>query len=485
MKSIRCKMFNKLQRMPDSVKASVAFTLCSIIQKGILVISVPIFTRQLSTEEYGIYTIYLSWLGIIQIFATLNIFYGVFNNGLIKYDNHDALTSAMIGLSSAITSVIFFSFILMHSIWERVTTLSFSIIVLIFLQVFFEPAFMFWSARQRFGYKYKKLVLITILMSIFNLIIGIILVSISSNKSLALIFSNVLVYALVGAFFYFYYLKKNRSLLNKKIWKYALWFNLPLLPHYLAGVVLNQADRIMIDYYVNKSAAAIYGVAYTFAFLVNIISNAISSSFLPYTYQRMKVNDYKSIEKNSIPVILVICIPIVFIMAFGPEIIKIFAPDEYYKAIWIIPPVAISAFFSFIYSLFVNIEFYYESNKFIMVGSTLAAILNIILNCIFIPKYGFIAAGYTTLICYIIYMIAHCVFYKIIIKKHDIDRIYNIKMIAIISITALLFMATMLLLYKRIIIRFFIILGMFIIIIIKRNNIYSAIYSLKKNSKGE
>lgn len=478
-------IINKYKNMPKSVKASMAFAICNIIQKGISVITVPIFTRLLSTEEYGNFTIYSSWLGIIQIFATLNLFYGVYNNGLIKYKNEQGkLTSSMLGLSSTVSIIVFIVFLLFHSFWTSFITLSFKLITLIFIQLFFESAFMFWSAQQRFNYKYKTLVIITLLMTFSNVTIGLIAVLLSSNKAEARIYSSAFVYIVIGLFFYFIIFKKSKVFFDKKIWKFALRFNIPLIPHYLSGVVLNQADRIMINNMIGKSEAAIYGVAYTFAFLVNIISNAINSSFLPYTYQKMEGRDYVSIRKSSLSITIVVAIPIILLMAFGPEVIKIFAASEYYRAIWVIPPVAVSVLFTFIYSLFVNIEFYYETNKFIMIGSSIAAVMNILLNLIFINIFGFIAAGYTTLACYIVYMVAHYFFYRIVIKQNSINEIYNVRYLFLISIVAIAFMLLMLISYKIIILRYSIILILLFIMYINRKKIITLLKSIKTKKKG-
>ena len=76
----------------------------------------------------------------------------------------------------------------------------------------------------------------------------------------------------------------------------------------------------------------------------------------------------------------------------APEVISFMAPNRVLRAIWIIPPVASSVFFMFLYNLFANIEFYFEENKFIMVASVLGALLNIGLNYYLIPLFGYIVA---------------------------------------------------------------------------------------------
>ena len=67
-------------------KAALWFTICSFLQKGISFITVPIFTRLMSTEEYGTYTVYLSWLQILTIMTSLYLFNGVYDNAMAKYE---------------------------------------------------------------------------------------------------------------------------------------------------------------------------------------------------------------------------------------------------------------------------------------------------------------------------------------------------------------------------------------------------------------
>lgn len=80
------KVFAKYRNLPEAVKASLWFTICSILQKGISFITVPIFTRMLSTEEYGIISLFGAWQSILTIFATLNLSNQIFNNGMVKYE---------------------------------------------------------------------------------------------------------------------------------------------------------------------------------------------------------------------------------------------------------------------------------------------------------------------------------------------------------------------------------------------------------------
>ena len=66
-----------------------------------------------------------------------------------------------------------------------------------------------------------------------------------------------------------------------------------------------------------------------------------------------------------------------------------------------------SAFFIYLYDMFSTVSFYHEKTLLMSVSSIIGAVLNIVLNIVFIPIFGYIAAGYTTLICYMVYAAFH------------------------------------------------------------------------------
>ena len=62
---------------------------------------------------------------------------------------------------------------------------------------------------------------------------------------------------------------------------------------------------------------------------------------------------------------------ILMLIIFAPELLKIIASKEYGEAVYVIPPVAMSTFFTFMYNIFANVEFFYEEKKFVSIGSIL------------------------------------------------------------------------------------------------------------------
>ncbi len=93
------------------------------------------------------------------------------------------------------------------------------------------------------------------------------------------------------------------------------------------------------------------------------------------------------------------------------------APPEYYEGVYVIPPVACSMFFMLIFNIISPFEQYSLKTNFIAAASTGAAVANVGLNHICIQKFGYLAAGYTTLVCYILFAAAHYMYVKKICRN--------------------------------------------------------------------
>ena len=479
-------LFNKIMKKYDELsvqtKAAFWFTGCSFLQKGISFITVPIFTRMMSTEEYGVYTLYTSWYQILLIFTSLYLFNGVYDNAMSKFsDDRDAFTSSIQGLSITVSLIVFVVYLISNRYWQNILGLSNKYIFLMFAEMIVAPALYFWSGRQRFEYQYKRLVIITLLKSVVNPILGLIFVFRSSDKAFGRVVSIVVVELAFDATIMVYQFAKGKKFFIKKYWKYGLTLSIPLIPHYLAGMILNQGDRIVIDRLVGKSAVAMYGVAYSIGMLIQIFTNAINSAITPWEYACLKKKDMAEMQ-SKINVLLVFVGMLVCGLVFvGPELVLIFGSAKYTGAIAVIPPVTASVYFIFLYSVLSFPEFYYEKTQFLAFASFGAAILNVILNFIFIKKYGFVAAGYTTLICYIIYSIGHYIVGKRILNQniHGASMV-NEQFTLIISIGVIVVCIAGNFLIPYRLVRYMVIGIIFMIFILNRERVVRVFSDMKK-----
>ena len=443
------RLIDKYKTIPAGVKAALWFTVCNVVQKGISLLTVPIFTRLLTTEQYGEFTLYSSWYQIISIFATLNLFYGVYNNGMTKFsEDRPRFTSSLQGLSTVVTLVLLAVYGVAFRFWNELFGLSTLYMLTMFTELLVVPAFNFWSAGQRYNYRYKALIAVTLVIAVASPLLGFVAVINTEYKAQARVLTVALVQVVIWLAFYILNMLRGKTFFHKEYWKYALCFNIPLIPHYLSSIVLGHADRIMIGSMVGKSEAALYGVAYNLALMMNIVISAINNSFTPFMYRSMKSKNYAPMRKTSTLLVLLVGAISVMVMTAGPELIAIIGSEEYKDAMWVIPPVAGATFFTFLYPIFSNVEFYHDKTKYIMVASCIGAVLNIVLNYLLIPVFGYYAAGYTTLFCYIVYAFAHYFFAKGICKKEGIDgKLFNMPHILLVSICVLAMIMLLPLLY--------------------------------------
>lgn len=437
----------KYKSLPVQIKASVCFLICSFLQKGISTITTPIFTRLLSAAEYGQYNTFNSWLSILTVFITLYLSAGVYSQGLVKFENErDVFSSSLQGLTLFLVVGWTLVYILFHDFWNHLFSLTTVQTLAMLVMIWTSAVFSFWAAEQRVLYRYRALVALTIVVSIAKPVVGIVFVVLAEDKVTARILGLVLVELVGYTGLFFQQVRRGKKLYSAKFWKYAIEFNLPLIPHYLSQNVLSSADRIMISEMVGAEAAGIYSLAYSISLIMTLFNNALSQTISPWIYQKIKANKVTDIEPIAYTTLILIALVNIILIAFAPEAVAVFAPKEYYEAIYVIPPVAMSVFFMYSYDLFSKFAFYYEKTKFVMIASVVGAALNILLNYIFIGKYGYIAAGYTTLVCYIAYAIGHyalmnkvCADYCNGVRPYKAKHILQISVAFVLTGFALLF----------------------------------------------
>lgn len=477
------KIFYKYKNFNKELKSSIWYTFCNLMQKGIGFIVIPILTRVLTASEYGIYNIFISWVQLFEIIATLRLSWASYRVGLIKYKkNKDEYTSSLQSLSFFLITACALIYFCFEKFFYSLLGLSIDMVVLIFLTLYTMPAISFWSSQQKMEFKYKQMVLVTLLMSIFIPLLGLIFIfNMNENKYEGMIYSRLIIQAIVAVFIIYFCYKKSFVFFNKNYWINALKTNIPLVPYYYSLVLLITIDKIMIGDMISTSKAGIYSVAFSMGMVMQIFNSSLNSSIQPWLFRKLNERKYAGISKNIVLFTVVIIFMNLILIALAPELVRIMAPVEYYEAIWIIPPMAVSVVIMFIYQHFVNIEFYFEASKNIAIASIAAVIIKIALNLWLLPIYGYLVAGYTTVVSYIIFAIAHYLFMiKVCYKNKCNEKIIDIKMILLSFFVFIIISVILTLGYINKEIRYIFILISMIVVFLKRKQI-SIFYKNLKN----
>lgn len=473
----------KYNKMSVPLKASLWYTISNILVKGISLLSTPIFTRVMSQDQYGTFTLFQSWFNIILIFTSLNIFLGGYTKGMLIYkDDIAGYTASSLFQTAILTCFFGIIYLLKVNFWTNFFGLSPFLMLMMFIELLTSPAYEFWASQARFEYKYQKVVAISFISSVMSIALGVVAVVYTTRKVEARVVSDVFAKALVALPLLLLILWKGKKFFVKEYWKFNFNFNIPLIPHYLSNYALNQSDRVMIGKIDGNAQAAQYSVAYTISMMMTLVTTALNNALTPYIYQSIDGGHEDDIKETLTPIVFLVAVLCIITMAFAPEIVLIFAGKNYMPAVYIIPPVAASVFFIFLYSMFSTIEYFYQKTVQIAIATVIAAVLNVGLNYIFINLYGYYAAGYVTLFSYIVLAFMHFIFYKIIVKdKFGKDKqLYDHKAILLSSVIVLIAMVIMIFTYGSLLIRYSLILILTFISVWKRKQIMGIFISIKK-----
>jgi O-antigen/teichoic acid export membrane protein len=458
-----------LNNISPAAKSSIALFISSLVTMGIAYLTTPIYTRLLTSEEFGQVSVYLTWqnvLGIIAMFCLMN---GVFNNGMVDYpDERDNYSFSMLGLSNLITIITGIVLFVIFPLVKGMFQLNTSFWGLMFAVFITQPAFSFWSARQRYEYKWKWLVFWSILIAVLSPLIAIICIySLDISHLYSRIYGAFMPMIVVYIGFYIYLGARNHFKIDTRFWKEAFRFNLPLIPHYLSSLLLASCNVLIISKYSDFSSTAYYSVAHSISSLLTIAITAVNASLIPYTYEKCKACDHASIAKVTMPILYFLAVTGILLVLIAPEVLMFMATPEYHGAVYVIPPVVLGVFFQALYYIFANVVFYYKKPVYVMIASVTATVANIVLGLLLVPKYGYLAAGYITLFCYALQ--AAIDYYAM---KHVVgESIYNMKKIVLLSLVTIILGLLCMLTYKTILLRYSILLLILVGMFIKRKTI--------------
>ncbi len=449
------RLFTKI---PIGVKASVIYTLASLLSRGITIITVPIFTRLMPPDQIGIVNIFNSWQSMLSAFATLALTSGGYFVALKEFSNErDQYVSSVLALTSLVAILMTFVYLMMPATWNSLTGLNCTLFGVMLFGFLVKPATEFWLGRQRYEYNYKLAGSISIISSILGTAISIIAVIYANSqncKNLGEIrlYSGLFVTYSVALILWCHIMFKGKRFYDKKFWKLSLSLSLPLIGNSIASQILSVSDRTMIGRMVGNREVGLYSILYSGSSISLILWSAINSSFVPFLFEnadnKEKLDDIKRI---STQLLLAYGFGAVFITVIAPEIVRILATKEYFEAVYIMPPIAAGVFFTSVSNMYSNMLIYHKKTQYIMVSSIIAAIVNVILNYFFIKKYGYEAAAYTTLIAYIILALVQADQYKkihTVVSGDSKSSVYEDRKIAYIAITVVLLCLSCIWLYS-------------------------------------
>ncbi len=402
------------------------YTLSSIITLVLSFISVSLLTFLLSTDEYGIVDLFTSTVSMFTIVLSVSISASIsryYYENSVNYREFIKSICLFILIFNGVLTPFFIVFSSYFSDFLNIDkALYYLIIIGSYINIFLE----FYERHLVASQNSKRHMFFKVIPSLLNTVISILLIL--SLRNLNGGYIRVLVIIAVNFLFLLYIVYKARGLLKERIKsnniKMALLFSLPLVLHSLSNYVLTYFDKLVINQHGNLSNTGIYSLATRVGEVLLLVVNSVNYSWAPVFYQNN--GDYRCVEgvlKKYMQLIVLLALGIIY---YVENFAKIIISSNYYEALSIIPILCLGYIMVFLYQIYVNYAIYRKKTLNITVNTIMAAVLNVELNYIFIPKYGYQAASYTTLVSYFVLFLLHYINSKYILKG-EVYRLSNMK----------------------------------------------------------
>ena len=437
MKSI----LNKFKNMPENLKATLVFAIASFATSGINYLTTPIFTRLLTGAEYGTVSVYNSWYAIVRVVASMTlIFPGILNVGLYEHsENRWKYLSSMLGVTTVCTLVLSVLYAIFPGVFQGFLGLNNSLMILMLLSCFALPATTFWTMKQKYEYRYQVTFFVSVGSAVLAQAVAVAAVMMADqNLDQVRLWSAGIVNMAVGLVLFFYIIRQGKAFVDIPLWKKTLVVAIPLIPHYLGGELLSSINQIMIGNMVGKTEAGIYALAAVLSAIGILLWRALTVMFNPFVNAKLGSREFKTIRETVKPLMLVVGVMCVIAALAAPEIIRILATEEYLAGMYVVPPVAAGIFIHAMYDTFAAVSFFHKKSTRIMVATLTAAAVNLVGNYIFIKAFGYIAAGYVTLISNLVLTAMHYRNARITEPEEIYDPRFSFLTVALVTLGCLL-----------------------------------------------
>ena len=428
--------------MKKAFKSLAIYLISTLTVKSISILTTPLFTRILSLNEYGILSIYQTWVNIFAVFIGLQLS-GSIASARIHYKPNEfkSYIKSILGLSSiTFIIIVVISFVLLEHL-SIILLIENTLVPLILIQSFSVYISIFYLTYCIQNKKPKSHLIYSVSIASFSILLSIIMVMmLEENKYYGKIygFMTVNILGLIYVYYELYY--KIASGIRLKDWLFALPISIPLIIHLLSNLVIGQSNRIIITKYLGYEEAAIFSVAYMIGSFSLMVAEATNNVWSPWYLDNTKKNNTQLIRNVSKQYVIAITVIFGFIILMSREILAIMAPAIYSTGGSSVVIITVGIFFQYLYRFPLGYEVYTRNMKWIALATIISALLNYYLNIILVQDYHILGAAFSTLVSYIVLFLAHEIIARRIIKGYNIPfytylpSIITITLIATLSI---------------------------------------------------
>lgn len=389
-----------------ALKSGVWYTASSFLVKCMGFITTPIFARLLTKGEYGAYSNFLSWTNIAITLVGLHIESSLISARYEFEDRFKQYALSILALSAISTGIwlVFgnlFSEQLSAFLEMEVLHINLMIVYCLFISIVYV-----FQASERYRFQYKKSVFVSLLIAFSTTILSVILVLVMDDGLAGRILGHTVPVFFIGAVLLVSLFRDGKSI-DPSYWKFALKISLPYIPHQLSLSVLHASNKVMITKMFGVEKNALYSVAYTVSHMAVFLMTSMNMAFSPWLAEKVAENDRANIRKVTRLYVLAFAFLSFGMMLLAPEILLLMGGPDYMEGKYVMPPIALCCVLQFMCTLYVNLEQIKKKTMGMAFASAGAAVLNVVFNLILMPRFGYVASGYSICISYFVLLLVH------------------------------------------------------------------------------
>jgi O-antigen/teichoic acid export membrane protein len=394
----------------------------NVIKSLVPFLMLPILTLYLSVEDYGVLSLVEVSILFLAPFISLNInsainieFYK-----LNKVDLKQYITNAIF-LSFIVLFICLFLVFLFQSFILKALGLSSDLILWLPIFAFLRIISSVVLGLYQVSDNAKKFAYFTFFQTFIDFVLSYLLVVFYKFGYLGRL-EGIYIALSISTILGIYILQKQQYFSFKIVTKYSkeiLSYGVPLIPHVLGGVVLAMSDRYFISYFIDNEQVGYYSVAYQISALMLLVGVSVNQAWSPMLFRYLKdihlnQDKIKKITFILFGLFLIAGISIYFLSDF---IFSLLVDEKFYQAKEYFPYLLIGFVFQSFYYLITNYLFFYKKTVLLAKLTFSSALVNIVLNYLFIIKYGVIGVAYATAITYVVYFIVVFIIVNRLIKN--------------------------------------------------------------------
>ena len=378
-------------------KASLAYVLAGGIVKGLSLIITPIVTRLLSPSEFGIYTLYVSYLSIVTVITTLEISGSSIYSSLVSEKNRYSFIYSLSLVSLCLSLLFSLIYLIFREQINAFTGISTNLMLILLFQVFLNCIESLYLANLRHEIKYKTVFLITVGSGILQAILTLLFITVLDYGGVGRIYAPLYTSLAIVTPMAISILKKGNLTFSKSVFSYIFKRVIPLLPHYISLSLMAQAGRIAISKHIGQDMLGKYGVAQSFALSVSIITVGLSNAIFPWINKHLQNKNFTRVWVIVTKSVFCVLGIVTLFLLFTPRIYPVFASGKYHDAVSVIYPLAIGVVFVFISGILSQIIYSVSSSKFVGYISILSAVLTVLLSFSSVQTQGILGVAFSLL----------------------------------------------------------------------------------------